>query len=121
MRSLIRLPLVLIVLLAAACADAQPPVVAGSDPATTVDGWACGIRAAPGSDAYEAGMRAADDYVGLSLDDARDKAAVDDVPLRFDGDEEAGCRKQPAPPQQGPLVRVFLSEGRVAVAAARDE
>lgn len=84
----------------------------------TGSGYACGIYTDPNGGVLEAGWRSAPEYTGLTLQQAEARAAAEGIPLRDDGDEATGCRKQPAPPPDISLVRVFLSND-VVVAAAR--
>jgi hypothetical protein len=93
----------------AAHRDASEPVTA---PQARDVGYACGITAAlEGRQATEA-----EDFVGLTLDEASAKAEQERLKVRFEG-EDGACRKLPPPPTLSSVVRVYLVDGRIAVAA----
>jgi hypothetical protein len=75
-------------------------------------GYACGITA----DLEERRATGAEAFVGLTLDEANAKAAQDRLTVRFEG-EDGACRKLPPPPTLPSVVRVYLVDGRIAVAA----
>jgi hypothetical protein len=75
-------------------------------------GYACGITAAlEGRQATEA-----QDFVGLTLDEVNAKAEREGLKVRFEG-EDGTCRKLPPPPTLPSVVRIYLVDGRIAVAA----
>jgi hypothetical protein len=93
----------------AAHRDASEPAAA---PQARDVGYACGITAAlEGRQATEA-----EDFVGLTLDEANAKAEPERLTVRFEG-EDGACRKLPPPPTLPSVVRVYLVDGRIAVAA----
>jgi hypothetical protein len=83
-------------------------------------GFACGIQADEDGQRLAAGLVAAPEYIGVTAEAALTMATRAGVPLRIEGDSETGCRKGPAPPSGDlapGLVRVFLSNGAIVVAA----